>query len=199
MILEEKMKRKFLSLFIAVIMVATVLTACGGNKNKKEDQSNTKQSNSETDSKNNQSKTDSKDGQSKTGSKDGDNGSAQMSKDKLVAELKQRFTLAYFGLADDNSEIYWAFAPGVKSGMILIVSADKSQSVFLIGSIEEVGTDSLKITDEKTGKELKVKVEKVSDKPEDGIKLTTENNRIAVLLPMPADKVIDKMFEAAGE
>lgn len=194
------MKRKFLSLFIAVIMVATVLTACGGNKNKKEDQSNTKQSNSETDSKNNQSnKTDSKDGQSKTGSKDGDNGSAQMSKDKLVAELKQRFTLAYFGLADDNSEIYWAFAPGVKSGMILIVSADKSQSVFLIGSIEEVGTDSLKITDEKTGKELKVKVEKVSDKPEDGIKLTTENNRIAVLLPMPADKVIDKMFEAAGE
>lgn len=184
------MKRKFLSLFIAVIMVATVLTACGGNKNKKEDQSNTKQSNSETDSKNNQSKTD---------SKDGNNGSAQMSKDKLVAELKQRFTLAYFGLADDNSEIYWAFAPGVKSGMILIVSADKSQSVFLIGSIEEVGTDSLKITDEKTGKELKVKVEKVSDKPEDGIKLTTENNRIAVLLPMPADKVIDKMFEAAGE
>lgn len=199
MILEEKMKRKILSLFIAVIMVATVLTACGGNKNKKEDQSNTKQSNSEIDSKNNQSKTDSKDGQSKTGSKDGDNGSAQMSKDKLVAELKQRFTLAYFGLADDNSEIYWAFAPGVKSGMILIVSADKSQSVFLIGSIEEVGTDSLKITDEKTGKELKVKVEKVSDKPEDGIKLTTENNRIAVLLPMPADKVIDKMFEAAGE
>ena len=193
------MKRKILSLFIAVIMVATVLTACGGNKNKKEDQSNTKQSNSETDSKNNQSKTDSKDGQSKTGSKDGDNGSAQMSKDKLVAELKQRFTLAYFGLADDNSEIYWAFAPGVKSGMILIVSADKSQSVFLIGSIEKVGTDSLKITDEKTGKELKVKVEKVSDKPEDGIKLTTENNRIAVLLPMPADKVIDKMFEAAGE
>lgn len=194
------MKRKILSLFIAVIMVATVLTACGGNKNKKEDQSNTKQSNSETDSKNNQSnKTDSKDGQSKTDSKDGDNGSAQMSKDKLVAELKQRFTLAYFGLADDNSEIYWAFAPGVKSGMILIVSADKSQSVFLIGSIEEVGTDSLKITDEKTGKELKVKVEKVSDKPEDGIKLTTENNRIAVLLPMPADKVIDKMFEAAGE
>lgn len=193
------MKRKFLSLFIAVIMVATVLTACGGNKNKKEDQSNTKQSNSETDSKNNQSKTDSKDGQSKTDSKDGNNGSAQMSKDKLVAELKQRFTLAYFGLADDNSEIYWAFAPGVKSGMILIVSADKSQSVFLIGSIEEVGTDSLKITDEKTGKELKVKVEKVSDKPEDGIKLTTENNRIAVLLPMPADKVIDKMFEAAGE
>ena len=178
------MKRKFLSLFIAVIMVATVLTACGGNKNKKEDQSNTKQSNSETDSKNNQSnKTDSKDGQSKTGSKDGDNGSAQMSKDKLVAELKQRFTLAYFGLADDNSEIYWAFAPGVKSGMILIVSADKSQSVFLIGSIEEVGTDSLKITDEKTGKELKVKVEKISDKPEDGIKLTTENNHITVLLP----------------
>ena len=56
MILEEKMKRKFLSLFIAVIMVATVLTACGGNKNKKEDQSNTKQSNSETNSKNNQSK-----------------------------------------------------------------------------------------------------------------------------------------------
>ena len=199
MILEEKMKRKILSLFIAVIMVATVLTACGGNKNKKEDQSNTKQSNSETDSKNNQSKTDSKDGQSKTGSKDGDNGSAQMSKDKLVAELKQRFTLAYFGLADDNSEIYWAFVPGVKSGMILIVSADKSQSVFLIGSIEEVGTDSLKITDEKTGKELKVKVEKVSDKPEDGIKLIIENNRIAVLLPMPADKVIDKMFEAAGE
>lgn len=194
------MKRKFLSLFIAVIMVATVLTACGGNKNKKEDQNNTKQSNSGTDSKNNQSnKTDSKDGQSKTDSKDGDNGSAQMSKDKLVAELKQRFTLAYFGLADDNSEIYWAFAPGVKSGMILIVSADKSQSVFLIGSIEEVGADSLKITDEKTGKELKVKVEKVSDKPEDGIKLTTENNRIAVLLPMPADKVIDKMFEAAGE
>ena len=126
------MKRKILSLFIAVIMVATVLTACGGNKNKKEDQSNTKQSNSETDSKNNQSKTDSKDGQSKIDSKDGNNGSAQMSKDKLVAELKQRFTLAYFGLADDNSEIYWAFAPGVKSGMILIVSADKSQSVFLI-------------------------------------------------------------------
>lgn len=194
------MKRKFLSLFIAVIMVATVLTACGGNKNKKEDQSNTKQSNSETDSKNNQSnKTDSKDGQSKTGSKDGGNGSAQMSKDELVAELKKRFTLAYFGLADDNSEIYWAFAPGVKSGMMLIVSADKSQSVFLIGSIEEVGTDSLKITDEKTGKELKVKAEKVSDKPEDGIKLTTENNSIAVLLPMPADKVIDKMFEVAGE
>lgn len=194
------MKRKILSLFIAVIMVATVLTACGGNKNKKEDQSNTKQSNSETDSKNNQSnKTDSKDGQSKTGSKDGGNGSAQMSKDELVAELKKRFTLAYFGLADDNSEIYWAFAPGVKSGMMLIVSADKSQSVFLIGSIEEVGTDSLKITDEKTGKELKVKAEKVSDKPEDGIKLTTENNSIAVLLPMPADKVIDKMFEVAGE
>ena len=84
------MKRKILSLFIAVIMVATVLTACGGNKNKKEDQSNTKQSNSETDSKNNQSKTDSKDGQSKTDSKDGNNGSAQMSKDKLVAEVADR-------------------------------------------------------------------------------------------------------------
>lgn len=200
------MKRKFLALIMVLVLVATVLSACGGEKKKEE--SSEEQSNSETTSEGGESQESSENTeadessnseQPESESKEQGDSSGAVDTEKVKAELKERFTLAYYGQGNEGEEFYWAFAPGVKSGMLLVVSADKSQSMFFIGSIEEVDTDWMIITDEKSGSQLKFKVEKVSDNPEDGIRLTSESNNQAVLVGMPADKIIDTMFEITAQ
>lgn len=195
------MKRKFLALVLTLVMAATVLTACGEKKDKEVKQSNTEQSNiKQSNTEQSNKEDDSNNTQTETNSNENDDSSAQSDRDKLLSELKERFTLAYYGAADDDSDVYWAVAPDIKSGMFLTVSADKSESTFFIGEIEAVDDEWLNIKDDKSGMEVKVKVEKVDENdPEQGIKLTTEAGRAAALLPMPADQVIDRMFEVSGE
>ena len=194
------MKRKFLALLIALFMVATALSACGGDKGGKEADSGTTQNKSEDSSGSGKSekKDNSADADADDDSEDDGDDSDQGGGDDLLTALKERFTIGYVGVGDDDSEFYWAVDETVSEGLLFIVNADKTQSVTYIGAIEEEDGGWLRIKDESTGGEIKVQVEDVSDSDRKSIKLTTEDGSFAVLASAPADQVIDKMFEIAG-
>lgn len=198
------MKRKFLALLIALFMVATALSACGGDKGGKEADSGTTQNKSEDSSgsgksekKDNSADADADDDSEDDGDVDDD--SDQGGGDDLLTALKERFTIGYVGVGDDDSEFYWAVDETVSEGLLFIVNADKTQSVTYIGAIEEEDGGWLRIKDESTGGEIKVQVEDVSDSDRKSIKLTTEDGSFAVLASAPADQVIDGAFEAEAE
>lgn len=195
------MKRKFLALLIALFMVATALSACGGDKGGKEADSGTTQNKSEDSSGSGKSekKDNSADADADDDSEDDGDDSDQGGGDDLLTALKERFTIGYVGVGDDDSEFYWAVDETVSEGLLFIVNADKTQSVTYIGAIEEEDGGWLRIKDESTGGEIKVQVEDVSDSDRKSIKLTTEDGSFAVLASAPADQVIDGAFEAEAE
>lgn len=195
------MKRKFLALLIALFMVATALSACGGDKGGKEADSGTTQNKSEDSSGSGKSekKDNSADADADDDSEDDGDDSDQGGGNDLLTALKERFTIGYVGVGDDDSEFYWAVDETVSEGLLFIVNADKTQSVTYIGAIEEEDGGWLRIKDESTGGEIKVQVEDVSDSDRKSIKLTTEDGSFAVLASAPADQVIDGAFEAEAE
>ncbi len=195
------MKRKFLALLIALFMVATALSACGGDKGGKEADSGTTQNKSEDSSGSGKSekKDNSADADADDDSEDDGDDSDQGGGNDLLTALKERFTIGYVGVGDDDSEFYWAVDESVSEGLLFIVNADKTQSVTYIGAIEEEDGGWLRIKDESTGGEVKVQVEDVSDSDRKAIKLTTEDGSFAVLASAPADQVIDGAFEAEAE
>ena len=193
------MKKKFLALFVTLVMVSTALSACGGPKEKKEADNSAAQNKTEMSSTDN--KTDAAaDNNAADNSDAADNADAadtaeSVNADDLMTQLKERFTIGYCGVGDDDSELYWAVDEDVSSGMFLIVSPDKTQSISLVGMIEEVDDEWLKITDEQTGNEVTIKVQQIDDNK---IQLTKDDGSFAILQSVPADQVIDKMFEIAG-
>ena len=196
------MKRKFLALLIALFMVATALSACGGDKGGKEADGGATQSKSEDSS--GSGKSEKKDNSADADEDSGDDSDAaddseQSDGDDLLTALKERFTVGYVGVGDDDSEFYWAVDESVSEGLLFVVNADKTQSVTYIGAIEEEDGGWLRIKDESTGGEIKVQVEDVSDSDRKAIKLTTEDGSFAVLTSAPADQVIDGAFEAEAE
>lgn len=194
------MKKKFLALFVTLVMVSTALCACGGPKEKKEADNSAAQNKTEMSSTDNKAADAATDNSAADNSDAADNADAadtaeSVNADDLMTQLKERFTIGYCGVGDDDSELYWAVDEDVSSGMFLIVSPDKTQSISMVGDILEVEDGWLKITDEQTGNEATVKVELIADNQ---IKLTKDDGSFAILQSVPADQVIDKMFEIAG-
>lgn len=193
------MKKKFLALFVTLVMVSTALSACGGSKDKKEADNSAAQNKTEMSSTDNKSDAAPADNSAADKSDTADNSdaadTADTSGDDLMAQLKERFTIGYCGAGDDDSELYWAVDENVSSGIFLIISPDKTQAISLVGNIEEVDGEWLKITDEQTGNEATIKVEQIADNQ---IQLTKDDGSFAILQSVPADQVIDKMFEIAG-
>lgn len=194
------MKKKFLALFVTLVMVSTALSACGGPKEKKEADNSAAQNKTEMSSTDNKAADAATDNSAADNSDAADNADAadtaeSVNADDLMTQLKERFTIGYCGVGDDDSELYWAVDDSVTSGMFLIVSPDKTQSISLVGMIEEVDDEWLKITDEQTGNEVTIKVQQIDDNK---IQLTKDDGSFAILQSVPADQVIDKMFEIAG-
>lgn len=193
------MKKKFLALFVTLVMVSTALSACGGSKDKKEADNSAAQNKTEMSSTDN--KTDAAadnnaaDDSAAADNADAADNSESVNADDLMTQLKERFTIGYCGAGDDDSELYWAVDENVSSGIFLIISPDKTQAISLVGNIEEVDGEWLKITDEQTGNEATIKVEQIADNQ---IQLTKDDGSFAILQSVPADQVIDKMFEIAG-
>lgn len=186
------MNRKILALLVALCMVAA-LTACGGNKDNKTGQNNPAPQTTTT---------------TKAAPEGGDDSGNNVSDpapsgdEAAKAGLKERFTIGYYGGDVNDTEFYWAVAPDLKSGMLLIISADQSQKMLFLGSISGVEGEEewLNLTDDNSGNEMKVKVEKVDPNDADkGIRFTNEAGDEAVLLVMPADRIIDKIFELMAE
>lgn len=193
------MKKKFLALFVTLVMVSTALSACGGPKEKKEADNSAAQNKTEmsyTDNKTDAAADNNAADNNAADTADTADTAESVNADDLMTQLKERFTIGYCGVGDDDSELYWAVDEDVSSGMFLIVSPDKTQTISLVGMIEEVDDEWLKITDEQTGNEATIKVEQIDDNK---IQLTTKDDgSFAILQSVPADQVIDKMFEIAG-
>lgn len=186
-------KIKVLALLTTIAMVSAGVCACGGGKEADE----TTTQNQQVAVDNNQSNVDSGDAADTdaavTDSGKADSGAA------LAEQLKAVLSVGYAGTDEEEDRIYWAVDDTVSSGLFLLVPADGSEQLSLVGDIvSEEGSDELTITDQSTGDAMTLKVEQITNSDGDtGIQLTTTNGDIAVLFPVPVDDVIDAMLAEA--
>ena len=203
-------KTKVLALFLAITMIGTGLSACGGKKDEKP------AAQSKTSSAAVQSKTDDKKDEtpsatsSSTGTEDKSSsaavssaGTSEQQTENTTAEtvekLKQILTIGYAGTDTHGSTIYWALSAKADFGVLLVVSADEANKVSFVGNIISEGS-KMTITDESSGRTTTVDVQQITtDEGEAGIQLTDEEGDKTVLFPVEADKVIDAMFAADAQ
>lgn len=173
---------KVVALFLAVIMMSTGLSACGGDK--KEEKKTTTQSKPADTSKNEE-----KEEKEEAPVENTDE------EPNIVDKLKAILSIGYAGADNHGTTIYWATDADVSFGLLLAVSADQSQKISFVGYIQEDGT-KLTITDDKTGNARTVEVQPIEVDGQAGIQMTDEDGDITALFPVPVDQVIDAMFEA---
>ncbi len=173
---------KVVALFLAVIMMSTGLSACGGDK--KEEKKTTTQSKPADTSKNEE-----KEEKEVAPVENTDE------EPNIVDKLKAILSIGYAGADNLGTTIYWATDADVSFGLLLAVSADQSQKISFVGYIQEDGT-KLTITDDKTGNARTVEVQPIEVDGQAGIQMTDEDGDITALFPVPVDQVIDAMFEA---
>ena len=172
---------KVVALFLAVIMMSTGLSACGGDK--KEEKKTTTQS-KPADASKNETK------------EEKEVMPAESTEEPNIADkLKSILSIGYAGADNHGTTIYWATDADVSFGVLLAVSADKSQKASFVGYIHEDGT-KLTITDDKTGNARTVDVQPIEADGQAGIQMTDEDGDITALFSVPVDAVIDAMFEA---
>lgn len=172
---------KVVALFLAVIMMSTGLSACGGDK--KEEKKTTTQSKPADTSKNETKE-------------EKEAMPAESTEEPSIADkLKSILSIGYAGADNHGTTIYWATDADVSFGLLLAVSADQSQKISFVGYIQEDGT-KLTITDDKTGNARTVDVQPIEMDGQAGLQMTDEDGDITALFPVPVDQVIDAMFAA---
>lgn len=194
---------KILALFLAVIMISMGLTACGGDK--KEDkpavQSKTSDTKEKEDAPKNTAKnTESDDEDTESNDENTESNDENTEETPSTAEtLKAILSIGYVGVDTEGTTIYWAVSKDVDYGVLLAVSADKTQKISFVGDIAENGTQ-LTITDQSTGNSRTVDVQPIETSDGDkGIQFTDEQGDITALFPVEVDKVIDAMLEAEAQ
>ena len=171
---------KVVALFLALIMISTSLSACGGDNKKEEKSAAQTQNANEKEEK-----------EEKEEEKSAENTEEPSTADKLKSIL----SIGYAGADNHGTTIYWATDADVSFGVLLAVSADKSQKISFVGYIQEDGT-KLTITDDKTGNARTVEVQPIEADGQAGIQMTDEDGDITALFSVPVDQVIDAMLEA---
>ena len=177
---------KVVALFLAVIMMSTGLSACGGDK--KEEKKTTTQSKPADTSKNEEKEEKNEENEAAPAENTDE-------EPNIVDKLKAILSIGYAGADNLGTTIYWATDADVSFGLLLAVSADQSQKISFVGYIQEDGT-KLTITDDKTGNARTVEVQPIEVDGQAGIQMTDEDGDITALFPVPVDQVIDAMFEA---
>ncbi len=168
---------KVVALFLAVIMMSTGLSACGGDK--KESKPTTQSKPADTNKKEEKAAM-----------------PAESAEEPSTADkLKSVLSIGYAGGDNHGTTIYWATDADVSFGVLLAVSADKSQKASFVGYIHEDGT-KLTITDDKTGNARTVDVQPIEADGQAGIQMTDEDGDVTALFSVPVDAVIDAMLEA---
>lgn len=207
-------KTKVLALFLAVTMIGTGLSACGGKKDEKPASQN-KTSSTAVQSKTADKTTDKKEEtpsvtSSSTGTEDKSSsaavssaGTSEQQTENTTAEtaekLKQILTIGYAGTDTHGSTVYWALSAKADFGVLLVVSADEANKVSFVGNIVSEGS-KMTITDESSGRATTVDVQQITtDEGEAGIQLTDEEGDKTVLFPLEAGTIIDAMFAADAQ
>lgn len=207
-------KTKVLALFLAIAMIGTGLSACGGKKDEKP-AAQSKTSSTAVQSKTTDKTADKKEEtpsvtSSSTDTEDKSSsaavssaGTGEQQTENTTAEtaekLKQILTIGYVGTDTHGSTVYWALSAKADFGVLLVVSADEANKISFVGNI--ISEDSkMTITDESSGRTTTVDVQQITtDEGEAGIQLTDEEGDKTVLFPIEADKVIDAMFAADAQ
>lgn len=207
-------KTKVLALFLAIAMIGTGLSACGGKKDEKP-AAQSKTSSTAVQSKTADKTTDKKEetpsvASSSTGAEDKSSstavssaGTSEQQTENTTTEtaekLKQILTIGYVGTDTHGSTVYWALSEKADSGLLLVVSADGANKISFVGDIISEGS-KMTITDDSSGRSTTVDVQQITtDEGEAGIQLTDEEGDKTVLFPIEADKVIDAMFAADAQ
>ena len=211
-------KTKVLALFLAIAMIGTGLSACGGKKDEKPASQNKTSSTavqSKTTDKTADKTADKKEetpsvASSSTGAEDKSSstavssaGTSEQQTENTTTEtaekLKQILTIGYVGTDTHGSTVYWALSEKADSGLLLVVSADGANKISFVGDIISEGS-KMTITDDSSGRYTTVDVQQITtDEGEAGIQLTDEEGDKTVLFPIEADKVIDAMFAADAQ
>ena len=211
-------KTKVLALFLAITMIGTGLSACGGKKDEKPaTQSKTSSTavQSKTTDKTTDKTADKNEGTPSVTSSSADTedksssaavssaGTSEQQTENTTTEtaekLKQILTIGYAGTDSHGSTVYWALSAKADFGVLLVVSADEANKISFVGNI--ISEDSkMTITDESSGRATTVDVQQITtDEGEAGIQLTDEEGDKTVLFPVEAGTIIDAMFAADAQ
>ena len=207
-------KTKVLALFLAIAMIGTGLSACGGKKDEKP-AAQSKTSSTAVQSKTADKTTDKKEEtpsvtSSSTGTEDKSSsaavssaGTSEQQTENTTTEtaekLKQILTIGYAGTDTHGSTVYWALSAKADFGVLLVVSADEANKISFVGNIISEGS-KMTITDESSGRSTTVDVQQITtDEGEAGIQLTDEEGDKTVLFPVEAGTIIDAMFAADAQ
>lgn len=203
-------KTKVLALFLAIAMIGTGLSACGGKKDEKP-ASQSKASSTAVQSKTADKKEETPSvTSSSTGTEDKSSsaavssaGTSEQQTENTTTEtaekLKQILTIGYAGTDTHGSTVYWALSAKADFGVLLVVSADEANKISFVGNIISEGS-KMTITDESSGRATTVDVQQITtDEGEAGIQLTDEEGDKTVLFPVEAGTIIDAMFAADAQ
>ena len=207
-------KTKVLALFLAVTMIGTGLSACGGKKDEKP-ATQSKTSSTAVQSKTTDKTADKKEEtpsvtSSSTSTEDKSSstavssaGTSEQQTENTTTEtaekLKQILTIGYAGTDTHGSTVYWALSAKADFGVLLVVSADEANKISFVGNIISEGSN-MTITDESSGRTTTVDVQQITtDEGEAGIQLTDEEGDKTVLFPVEAGTIIDAMFAADAQ
>lgn len=175
---------KVLALILAVIMISTGLSACGGDK--KEEKATTAQKQN-TDTKKEEE------------AENTEENTEETTEGSTADQLKKVLSIGYVGVDNEKNTIYWATDADVNFGALLVVSADNSQKISFVGYIESGEGNQLTITDDKTGNAKTFAVEPIEDDGQKGIQLTSDDGLLVALFSVDVNTVIDAMLAAEAQ
>lgn len=180
---------KVLALILAVIMISTGLSACGGDK--KEEKATTAQKQN-TDTK--------KEEEAENTEKNTEKNTEETAEGSTADQLKKVLSIGYVGVDNEKNTIYWATDADVNFGALLVVSADNSQKISFVGYIESGEDNQLTITDDKTGNAKTFAVEPIeASDGQKGIQLTSDDGLLVALFSVDVNTVIDAMLAAEAQ
>ncbi len=176
---------KVLALILAVIMISTGLSACGGDK--KEEKATTAQKQN-TDTKKEEE------------AENTEKNTEETAEGSTADQLKKVLSIGYVGVDNEKNTIYWATDADVNFGALLVVSADNSQKISFVGYIESGEDNQLTITDDKTGNAKTFAVEPIeASDGQKGIQLTSDDGLLVALFSVDVNTVIDAMLAAEAQ
>lgn len=115
--------------------------------------------------------------------------------DDTEAVLKAAFPVGYAGAADDGSKILWALSEDTTRGIFVVINADESDAVAMVGDVVNNGDETITLTDDESGAAVVLGVsEDVDDEGTTVLMLETEDGGLSALYEVPGENVIDALL-----